>query len=115
MKCISFPTAKKIISKTEQPSKGEKKSKKIKKKMDKTNKKMLTQIKSSPTPIDNYPLIISLNDFLQKKNENIYDFSNWLNFTLQILTTNQISFNEFLSKITFIQKDENLSTELFKK
>ena len=51
----------------------------------------------------------------RKKNENIYDFSNWLNFTLQILTTNQISFNDFLSKITFIEKDENLSTELFNK
>ena len=83
--------------------------------MDETNKKMITQIKTTNDPIDNYPLIKSLHDFVQKKNENIYDFSNWLNFTLQILTTNQISFNDFLSKITFIEKDENLSTELFNK
>ncbi len=83
--------------------------------MDETNKKMITQIKTTNDPIDNYPLIKSLLDFVQKKNENIYDFSNWLNFTLQILTTNQLSFNDFLSKITFIEKDENLSTELFNK
>ena len=53
--------------------------------MDETNQKMLNQIKTSSTAIDSYPLIISLKDFLLQRNPNIYDFSNWLNFTLFIL------------------------------
>ena len=46
MKCISFPTAKKIISKTDQPSKGEKKKKNPKKKIaNKTmSKKLISKI-----------------------------------------------------------------------
>ena len=83
--------------------------------MDETNQKMLNQIKTSSTAIDSYPLIISLKDFLLQRNPNIYDFSNWLNFTLFILSKSKISFPEFLSKITFIRENEELSTELFKK
>ena len=83
--------------------------------MDETNQKMLNQIKTSSTAIDSFPLIISLKDFLLQRNPNIYDFSNWLNFTLFILSKSKISFPEFLSKITFIRENEELSTELFKK
>ena len=85
--------------------------------MDETNNQMISDIKNPSIPYlsETYPLISSLKQFLESQNPNIHDFENWLNFTQNLLSQNNITFQQFILKISFIKDNDIFSTELFKK
>ena len=78
---------------------------------------MISDIKNPSIPYlsETYPLISSLKQFLESQNPNIHDFENWLNFTQNLLSQNNITFQQFILKISFIKDNDIFSTELFKK
>ena len=82
--------------------------------MEDTNKKMCETLKTTQNPIDSYPLITQLQDLLFS-NPNQLEFQNWINFTINLLKSNEIPLSEFIPRITFISNNDQASSIFYSK
>ncbi len=77
---------------------------------------MIQDIKSGKNNninIDSYDINNRLKDILIK-NAPIKKFLQWMTTLTQILSNNNVSFNQYISQLGFIKEDEELTTQFFK-
>ena len=82
--------------------------------MDDTNKNMCEALKNTNTQIDSFPLINQLHDLLFS-NPNQLEFQNWINFTINLLKSNDIPLSQFVPRISFLANNEQASSIFFSK
>ena len=80
--------------------------------MDDTNKNMCDTLKNTNTQIDSFPLINQLHDLLFS-NPNQLEFQNWINFTINLLKSNDIPLSQFVPRISFLANNEQASSIFF--